>query len=207
MQARSNGWLSSLTIATLLAVTTFAQPAQAESKKAQAKRLNAQATQAFNLGHFRDAAKSYEQAYAAKALPLFLFNLGQCYKRLPELADLERAKHFFESFLTNSKSTDPDRPEAKKEIAELKGKIAAMKKKASVGEQDRPDLVAPTPAPTPTTSASTPVYKKWWFWTLVGVAVAGATTAAAVALQPDDVAPIKGSLDPGQIQFELRPAR
>lgn len=36
-----------------------------------------------------------------------------------------------------------------------------------------------------TRTASTPVYKTWWFWTIVGVAVAGATVGAVVGTLPD----------------------
>ena len=39
------------------------------------------------------------------------------------------------------------------------------------------------PAPAPDRSSSTPIYKKWWFWTAVGVAVVGAATAGVVASQ------------------------
>ncbi len=34
-------------------------------------------------------------------------------------------------------------------------------------------------------SASTPVYKKWWFWTIVGAAVVGGTVGAVVGTLPD----------------------
>ena len=36
-----------------------------------------------------------------------------------------------------------------------------------------------------TQSKSTPIYKKWWFWTIVGVAVVGGTVGAVVGSQPD----------------------
>ena len=40
-----------------------------------------------------------------------------------------------------------------------------------------------SPPPPPVRSVSRPFYKRWWFWTAVGVAVAGAATAAVVATQ------------------------
>jgi len=42
------------------------------------------------------------------------------------------------------------------------------------------DLQASQPLPPPA-QHSTPVYKKWWFWTLIGVVVAGTVVAVAVA--------------------------
>jgi len=47
---------------------------------------------------------------------------------------------------------------------------------------------------------STPIYRKWWFWTLVGAAVVGGVTAAAVAGSSDD-APA-GSLEPNPVRLK-----
>jgi hypothetical protein len=55
---------------------------------------------------------------------------------------------------------------------------------------------------------ATPLYKRWWFWTAVGVVVAAAATATIVATRPEDVEPGWGTLRPGQIPLSLRgPAR
>lgn len=44
-----------------------------------------------------------------------------------------------------------------------------------------PGALAISASPAPAQS-STPVYKKWWFWTLIGVAVAGGVVAGVVAM-------------------------
>lgn len=46
-----------------------------------------------------------------------------------------------------------------------------------------PRAITPTPAPTeaPAASSPTPIYKTWWFWTIVGVVVAGAVVGVVVA--------------------------
>jgi len=61
-------------------------------------------------------------------------------------------------------------------------------------ETPPPPVTAPPPAPTVTATATaqpsaasterptTPVYKKWWLWTIVGVVVVGAAVDIAVAL-------------------------
>ena len=50
-----------------------------------------------------------------------------------------------------------------------------------------------------------PIYKRWWFWTLIGAAVAGAAVGTAVALRPQDEQPVKGSIgDPSPLQLPLR---
>jgi hypothetical protein len=63
-------------------------------------------------------------------------------------------------------------------------------------EGTQPAKVAPTPAPAATAApatapqsapqASTPIYKKWWLWTIVGVVVVGGVVAAVVLTQGGD---------------------
>lgn len=45
--------------------------------------------------------------------------------------------------------------------------------------------------------AETPVYKKWWFWTGIGLVVAGGV-ATGIALTTEK-SPHKGTIDPGQV--------
>lgn len=45
--------------------------------------------------------------------------------------------------------------------------------------------------------AETPVYKKWWFWTGIGLVVAGGV-ATTIALTTEK-SPTKGTIDPGQV--------
>jgi hypothetical protein len=47
---------------------------------------------------------------------------------------------------------------------------------------------------------STPVYRKWWFWTLVGAAVVGGITAGVV-VGSSDTAPV-GSLEPNPVRLQ-----
>src|SRR5262245_2180230 len=53
----------------------------------------------FAAGRYREAASSYESAYALKPLPAFLFNLGQCYRNLREPA---RAITYFKAYLLDA---------------------------------------------------------------------------------------------------------
>lgn len=54
-------------------------------------------------------------------------------------------------------------------------------------------VVTPHPAepPRPVQAAVTPVYARWWFWTAIGVVVAGGATALVVGLS-DTQAPVGG---------------
>ena len=50
----------------------------------------------FKLGEFQKALPLYKEAYKAKALPAFLFNIGQCHRYL---GDCDKAEFFFSQFL------------------------------------------------------------------------------------------------------------
>ena len=52
------------------------------------------------------------------------------------------------------------------------------------------DEAPPVAAPEPVAEDDTPVYKQWWFWTVIGVAVVGGVTAGlVVGLQDDEPTP------------------
>lgn len=45
----------------------------------------------------------------------------------------------------------------------------------------------PATSPAPPMEEETPVYKKWWLWTAVGVVAAGAITGIVLASRPKNV--------------------
>lgn len=135
----------------------------------KARRHNARAKKLFNLGLFEQAAVEYEKAYGAKPVPAFLFNLAQCHKRISRKKNIERAIFYFKSFLNNVPDT-PMRVDIEDEIAKLRRGLATLERR-----DKKP--------------AGKPFYKRWWFWTAVGAAVAGATVGTVIALQPEDMKP------------------
>ena len=56
---------------------------------------------------------------------------------------------------------------------------------------------AESPAPAPAAEDDTPVYKQWWFWTVIGVAVVGGVTAGLVVGLQDDEPAATGVLNFG----------
>ncbi len=171
----------------LLVVTTCllaaSGTARGDDARALARQHNAEAEKLFNLGRFREAAAAYQRAYLAKPVPEFLYNIGQCYKRAGGLDDLERAIFHFESYSNNS--TNPAlRLEAQEQVVKLRAVLKA-----------RRDALNRPP----------PIYKRWWFWTLIGVAMAGATVGTVVATRPQDQQPVPGSVgEPSPLQLPLR---
>lgn len=45
-----------------------------------------------------------------------------------------------------------------------------------------------------------PIHKKWWFWTALGVAIAGGVTAAVLATRPKEQDPVGGDFNPPVIR-------
>ena len=76
---------------------------------------------------------------------------------------------------------------------ERKDKARLERERKDRAEQARKArlALAPVPKPKPTPR---PIYKKWWFWTAIGVVVVGGTTAVVVAAQPGDPVTVGGSM-------------
>lgn len=177
--------LSRVTVALALAALANAgapSTACADESAERAKKLNAEAKKQFILGNFSQSATLYMKAYEAKPVPEFLHNIAQCYKRLSSREHLEKALVYFESYLSN----EPDAPnseDVEAEIVELKRRIASLRRMPAA-ERRRP--VAPAaavaaPSVAPPRTRFTPIYKRWWLWTVIGAVAVGGTVAAIAA--------------------------
>ncbi|HEY1813280.1 MAG TPA: tetratricopeptide repeat protein [Kofleriaceae bacterium] len=124
----------------------------------------------FALGKFDKALDEYQQAFDAKPLPDFLYNIGQCYRNL---GDLDQAIFSFKKYLQLSPNAS-DRDKVEKLIGELQEKLDEEQSKKIVPSPPPPQ---PEPHPQPHTPpppvAHTPIYKTWWFWTGVAVVAVG----------------------------------
>ena len=163
----------------------------------KAKEQNQRGKELFNLGKFKQAAAAYDKAYKAVPLPAFLYNLGQCHARMDTVEELEKGRFYLETYLAKQPEA-PNRAEVDKEIARLERKIETLK------DYKKPSLldVQGSAAAAATATTDKPIYKKWWFWTIVGAVVAGAAAGTAVALQPGENPPVDGSLWPKVIPFD-----
>jgi tetratricopeptide (TPR) repeat protein len=147
--------------------------------KAKAREMFREAQQHYKLGEYNDALAQFKAIYRLLDDPSLLFNIGQCYRQLNQKED---ALHFYRTYL-HDKSDAPNRDEVEKVIASLEQAI----KEESAARSAPPTTIEqpPTTTTTPETSTAqpltttttapptekTPVYKKWWLWTAVGVAV------------------------------------
>ncbi|CAN5645066.1 hypothetical protein BH11MYX1_BH11MYX1_28880 [soil metagenome] len=140
----------------------FVAPAHADDLATRtAKRHYERGEKLFALGKFDQALDEYQQAFEAKPLGDFLYNIGQCYRNL---SDYSQAIFSFKKYLKLKPDAD-DRDKVERLVEELE-----VKQQRGEGAK-----FAPKPAPVvppPRREADAPIYKKWWFWT--GIAVVGA---------------------------------
>lgn len=184
--------------AALLAASCCSAPAFAD-RASDAREHYQNATAHFAVGEFADAATEYQAAFKLKPDPALLFNAAQSY-RLANNPD--KALILYKNYL----QLYPDQPnveEVRQQIAHVQSMIEAehAKPKAppppaatepapstAAPAPKPPDVKTPEPAPltapppTAVTKRETPVYKKWWIWTIVGVVVAGGAVTTAVLL-------------------------
>jgi hypothetical protein len=139
----------------------------------------------YSLGNYNDAIREFSAGYYMVPKPQFLVNLGQCYRKLNDLA---KAKEMYNKFLAEAPADDPDREQVKQILVDLDAQIAAAPPK--------PIEPAPTAQPAPTAAAVTseaPPRKSWikrnWWIIPVGVIVVGAGLGVGLGLglQPKQV--------------------
>ncbi len=157
-------------------------------------------TRAFNLGEFKTAAEEYRAAYKLKPDPGLLYNIAQAY------ADVSIGISSRRSFSTGRICATRSRSNARKEV---EGRISALEEQLKqqqsppndvkpVDPHTAPNIEArPTVPETPPADqtvesphadlvaaapARQPTSKKWWVWTLAGVAVVGVGLGVGLAL-------------------------
>jgi hypothetical protein len=152
----------------------------------------------YNLGEFAQALEAFKSAYRNVEEPALLFNIGQCQRALDQQKDAIRS---YRAYLREAKHLDAaTRSNVEKMIADLE--IAIQKDEAAKAHPPQevisppaPLTAAPAPTPKPeplavqsatpsptqtTPSEHRPIYKRWWFWTVTGVVVAGVVVGATV---------------------------
>lgn len=145
------------------------------------------ATQLYKQERYAAALDEYQAAYVLQPYPLILYNMARIYHKQGLLAD---AMAYYQRYLDTRHAERAER--ARMLLAEAQ---AEREKKES--PRALPAGRAQTPAPAPSVQAplsavaaapvapvrsSPPLYKKWWLWTVVGVAVLGAATGLGMGL-------------------------
>ena len=172
-----------------------------DSDREAARVATKQATAAFNLGHYDEAAALYEEAYKHVPDPILLYDIGQSYRQANQL---DKALIAYRSYLRTAPDDAPNRAKVKQWVAELEwtsdiqAKTAAQK---AAQKEQSPTPVVPAPvvpqppapqisqqpvppawtparpdlvAQTPTVQEPQPSssWKKWAPWVGVGITAA-----------------------------------
>lgn len=126
---------------------------------------------------YEAALVSYQSAYARVQAPLLLLSIGRMHHRCgrPEQA-ADAYRKLLSSPLPESDATF-EAP-ARQFLQEAEAEIAKKTVKPEVPPRTTVDVAIPKQ--TTQGEERTPVYKKWWLWTAVGVAAAGIIIGASV---------------------------
>jgi tetratricopeptide (TPR) repeat protein len=181
--------IAGFAIATMLLSTAAAAPVPAAPPR---DGREMQAREAYASGRYQDALDIYVKLYAEQLHPNYLRNIGRCQQNLGQP---DKAISSFREYLRKAKNlASGEREEIEgyiREMEELKRQQAAAA--AAPPPQPAvpltPTAIEPTAppaplqltAPPPGATAEAPIYKRWWFWTAVGVAVVGGTVAVVMA--------------------------
>lgn len=138
-----------MALATVLSIALVAATAP-DGGTAAARRWSDEGKLLYELGRFDEAQHSYERAYAAKPLPAFLFNIGQCHFQARRF---ERAAFFYELYL-DLEPEAPNRDVVEELVAEARHTLELERQTRAVPTLGAPPPVpappvAPTPAPMP----------------------------------------------------------
>jgi hypothetical protein len=186
----------------MMVLLVVSQPAQA-ADKAKARAAYGRATQDYDLGEYTEALDEFKEAYRQYEDPSFLFNIGQCHRQLGDKPAAVRAYRTYLIKLPNA----PNRALVLDMIAKLEKSIdeeqatkaappqGTMTPSGETPPEPEPAVAAPAPvAAEPVVARTappphTPVYKKWWLWTIVGVVVVGAAVGIGVGVSQTSSTP------------------
>jgi tetratricopeptide (TPR) repeat protein len=140
----------------------------------------------FKLGRYDEAVAEYRHAYELRADPRFLYHIAECYR---ERGAGQQALFYYERYLA-AKPDAPERDEILDRISELEHPHGRTR--------SHPRLVIVPEEPAPKPRAPFRPWRKWWFWTALGAAVAVGVTATL--LSGSSSPPFPGS-DLGEKRF------
>jgi tetratricopeptide (TPR) repeat protein len=123
----------------------------------------------FKLGRYDEAVAEYRHAYELRADPRFLYHIAECYR---ERGAGPQALFYYERYLA-AKPDAPERDEILDRISELEHPHGR--------NRSHPRLVIVPEEPAPKPRAPFRPWRKWWFWTALGAAVAAGVTATLLS--------------------------
>jgi hypothetical protein len=147
IEMRRTTTFSTILVLVVLLTAHMAWAGPTEDSDREAARIaTKQATAAYNLGHYDEAASQYEEAYRRVPDPILLYNLGQSYRQADKL---DKALTAYRSYLRTAPDDAPNRAKVQQWVGELEwtsdlqNKTAALK---AAQEKERAAQVVTKPA-------------------------------------------------------------
>jgi tetratricopeptide (TPR) repeat protein len=194
----------------LVLLLSIAAHAQSASETEQLRKHFEDGSKAFNLGEFKHAVDEYKAAYNIRPDPVFLYNIAQAYRldgnlqqalffyksyltnspKAPNRRECESRIRDLEQQIAAQRAVTSAPPTG----TQPPSGIIVEPPRTEAPKTEPPKVEAPKPEPPKVESApslvvtapppekKTPVYKKWWLWTAVGVVAVGAALGAGLAV-------------------------
>jgi hypothetical protein len=145
--------------------------------------------QLYKQQDFTSALKEFQAAYDRRQTPILLANIG---RSLQKLGRPKEALDYYQRCQAASQSDLELQERLKTYITETQALLA------SAPQQVSSDEPAPQPLSAPLTPVNKPVYKKPWFWAVVGVGAAlvigGVVTGVVLGTRPTADPPLDPAL-------------
>jgi hypothetical protein len=184
-------------VAGLLALTALTAPTRAQERDPRER----EAKKACLGGRTARGIELLAEMYAETNDPTYIYNQGRCFQQSGNAREaLSRFREYLRKAPTMSAD---DRALVQGYISELEEQIKTTPPPPDLSahpEGDSQTLVS-SPAQADQTP---PIYKRWWFWTGLGVVVAGAVVTTVLVTRPSDPTPYMGNLNPGTFSVPSR---
>jgi len=182
----------------ILAPAPLARASDAATEEARQHFLKGQ--QLFDVGRWDDAAAEFEQAYAARNDPIFIYNMAQAFRRK---GDVRRAFNLYKNYLIKAPNS-PQRAEVEERIESLKKQLEAANREVTSPTSDSStSSVAPAPAPVVPAPVPAPALAPA---PAPAPAPTPATAAAPSPAPPPDYAPASAPVEPPAPAYVQAPA-
>lgn len=205
-------------LATMLLVSI---PARAESPaEREAREHYTSGQKLFDQARYADALAEFQQSYALSKYPALIYKMALCQDQLGRSAE---ALESYESYLKADPETSR-RAGVEERIAKLRETLhpsaawppGGAAKEPTSSQQPSSSSATSSPAAQQQSSSSssaevskpasksTPLYKKWWLWTIVGVVAVGAAVGIGVgvtASQQSSFSPTLPPIGPAALRF------
>jgi hypothetical protein len=202
-----SGVAGALFVLSSVALPTLAVTGQAHAADHQVNQLEMKARESFAAGRYDEALQTFAKLYAETLHPVYLRNIGRCHQKMREpqkaidafqdyLAKTKTGKEKIgaderaeiEGYIKDMTALRDEQaraavaPTPPAPVTPLPGTNAAQPLPAAPPpvepSANPPAATLTATAPPPAQDEHHPIYTRWWFWTIIGVAVVGGVVGA-----------------------------